>query len=70
MHSILQSRVLYHVAKVIKEQIINMVSFIAFYFAYSVYCMTVHYINYKDLALICSIRRSQLIQSLSPQLAY
>ena len=70
MHSILQSRVLYHNANTIKEWTINMVLFIAFYFAYNVYCMPVHYINCKDIALICSIQRSQLIQSLSPQLVY
>lgn len=67
---ILQSRVLHHITNAIKEWTINMVLFIAFYLAYNVYCMPVYYINCKDLTLICFIRRSQLIQSLSPQLAY
>lgn len=64
MHRILQSRVLYYDA--MKEQAIHVVLLIAFSFAYSVYCMPVYYINYKDLALICCIKRKQLIQSWTP----
>lgn len=44
-----------------KEQTIHAVLFIAFSFPYSVYFMPVYNINYKDLALICYIKRKQPI---------
>lgn len=58
-HLAKQSSILHYDA--MKEQTINVVLLITFYFASSAYYMPVYCINYKDLALICYIKRKQPI---------